>query len=197
MILIIDNYDSFTYNLYQMVGAIDPDIRVVRNDALRVSDVASMNPSHVILSPGPGYPAEAGICIDVVKELGQRFPILGVCLGHQGICEAYGATITHAPQLMHGKTSLIRVVAPNQLFEGLPTEIPVGRYHSLVADPATIPEELIVSAVSDLGEIQGIHHRDFDIYGVQFHPESILTPYGAKMLENFIALPPRGVDCGR
>jgi anthranilate synthase component 2 len=197
MILIIDNYDSFTYNLYQMVGAIDPDVRVVRNDALRVSDVASMNPSHVILSPGPGYPAEAGICIDVVKELGQRFPILGVCLGHQGICEAYGATITHAPQLMHGKTSLIRVVAPNQLFEGLPTEIPVGRYHSLVADPATIPEELIVSAVSDHGEIQAIHHRDFDVYGVQFHPESILTPHGARMLENFIALPPWGVDCGR
>ncbi|MDR0489612.1 MAG: aminodeoxychorismate/anthranilate synthase component II [Propionibacteriaceae bacterium] len=186
MILIIDNYDSFTHNLYQMVGAINPDIQVVRNDALTVSQVAEMAPSHVILSPGPGYPRDAGICIDVVKELAGRFPILGVCLGHQGICEAYGATITHAQSLMHGKSSLISILGDSPLFAGLDSEVQVGRYHSLAADPSTIPDVLQVTAISDDGEIQAVEHHHLPVFGVQFHPESVLTPQGSIMLTNFV-----------
>lgn len=186
MIVIIDNYDSFTYNLYQMIGELNPAIEVFRNDALSVSDLVRINPSHIIISPGPGYPRDAGISIQVVKELAGTVPILGVCLGHQGICEAYGAQIRHAKALMHGKASMIEVVCDDPLFAGLPTQIRVGRYHSLAADPATLPEVLQVTAIADDGEIQAVRHRSHPVFGVQFHPESVLTPQGRVILSNFL-----------
>jgi len=185
MIVIIDNYDSFTYNLYQMIGEIDADVRVIRNDAICVADLAGLHPSHIVLSPGPGYPCDAGISIDVVRELGGIVPILGVCLGHQAICEAYGGTIIHAKTLMHGKQSPITVVADDPLFTGLPTTFPVARYHSLAADPVTLPETLVVTALADDGEIQAVRHVSLPVFGVQFHPESVLTPLGTRILANF------------
>lgn len=186
MILLIDNYDSFSYNLYQMVGEIDPDIRVVRNDAMTVEEIRTLAPSHIILSPGPGRPEDAGIIIDAVRQLGKDIPILGVCLGHQAICAAFGATITYARQLMHGKQSVTSFSADCRLFRNCPEKAPVARYHSLAADPATMPEELAVTATTDDGEIMAVAHRTYPIYGVQFHPESIMTPDGRTMLENFI-----------
>ena len=181
MILLIDNYDSFSYNLYQLIGAIDPDIRVIRNDELTVDEIRALNPDRIILSPGPGRPEDAGVIIDVVKQLGKDFPILGVCLGHQAICAAFGATITYAKELMHGKQSVVRFDGRCRLFDGK-----VARYHSLAADPATIPEELMVTALTEDGEVMAVQHREYKIYGVQFHPESIMTPDGKKMLMNFI-----------
>jgi len=188
MILIIDNYDSFTYNLYQMIGAIDEDVRVVRNDVVSVDQVAEMQPSHLILSPGPGYPSEAGICLEVVTRLAGAMPILGVCLGHQAICQAFGASIVHAKSLMHGKSSMITLRAEDPLFAGLPRTFAVGRYHSLAADAASLPDVLAVSAVADDGEIQAVHHRQLPVFGVQFHPESVLTPQGSAMLANFLRI---------
>jgi len=186
MIAIIDNYDSFTYNLYQVIGQIDPDVQVFRNDALSVDELAGLHPDHIVLSPGPGYPRDAGICIEVVRRLAGVVPILGVCLGHQAICEAHGATIGHAGRVMHGKASDVQVVADTVLFAGLPAVFPVGRYHSLSADPATIPPELVVTAVTADGEIQAVQHRELPVFGVQFHPESVLTPLGARILSNFL-----------
>jgi len=186
VIAIIDNYDSFTYNLYQVIGQIDPAVEVFRNDALSVPELARLQPSHIVLSPGPGYPVDAGICIDVIRQLGDTVPILGVCLGHQAICEAYGASIVHAKSVMHGKSSLI-TVSDDPLFAGLPTRIRVGRYHSLAADPATIPAAMKVLAVADDGEIQAIRHREHLVFGVQFHPESILTPHGETFFTNFLS----------
>ena len=186
MILLIDNYDSFSYNLYQMVGEIESDIRVVRNDAMTVEEIRTLAPSHIILSPGPGRPEDAGIIIDAVRQLGKDIPILGVCLGHQAICAAFGATITYARQLMHGKQSEVSFSADCRLFRNCPQKAPVARYHSLAADPATMPEELAVTATTDDGEIMAVAHRTYPIYGVQFHPESIMTPDGRTMLENFI-----------
>jgi len=188
MIVIIDNYDSFTYNLYQMIGEIDADVRVVRNDAISVAGLAASHPSHIVVSPGPGYPRDAGISIDVVRELGGIVPILGVCLGHQAICEAYGGRIVHAKTLMHGKQSPITVARPDPLFAGLPTTFPVARYHSLAADPGTLPDTLIVTALSDDGEIQAVRHATLPVFGVQFHPESVLTPLGSQILANFVRL---------
>lgn len=188
MILLIDNYDSFSYNLVQMAGSIQPDIRVVRNDAATVEEVFAMRPSHIILSPGPGYPKDAGICEELVKKAEGRIPILGVCLGHQGICEAFGAKITHARHLMHGKQSRIRIHNENPIFKGLETEEAVARYHSLVADPETMPECLEVIGEDIHGEIMAVAHRKYPVYGLQFHPESILTPNGRKMMENFLEL---------
>lgn len=186
MILLIDNYDSFSYNLYQFVGANQPDVRVVRNDELTVEQVKELAPSHIILSPGPGYPADAGICIRAAKELGQYIPLLGVCLGHQAICEAYGATIAHAKQLMHGKQSVITLEEDCPLFTGLPRQIKAARYHSLAAVPSTMPDCLKVTALTNDGEIMAVMHRDFPIYGVQFHPESILTENGMQIIQNFL-----------
>ena len=186
MILLIDNYDSFSYNLYQFIGEIDDDIKVIRNDELTVAEIDALKPSCIILSPGPGRPSDAGVIIDVVKELGAKYPILGVCLGHQAICEAFGATVTYASRLMHGKQSDVTFDKGSKLFEGCPAKAPVARYHSLAADPTTIPDELRITAVTDLKEIMAVEHIKYPIYGVQFHPESIMTPNGKTMLRNFI-----------
>ncbi len=186
MILLIDNYDSFSYNLYQYVGEINPDIRVIRNDEMTVEQIRELKPSHIILSPGPGRPEDAGIIIEAARELGPDIPILGVCLGHQAICAAFGATVTYAKQLMHGKQSVAKLDTECPLFRGCPEKTPVARYHSLAADPDTIPEELTVTAVTEDGEVMAVKHRDYPIYGVQFHPESILTPNGKQILRNFL-----------
>lgn len=188
MILLIDNYDSFSYNLYQLIGSINPDIRVVRNDALTVDEIKALSPGAIVLSPGPGKPIDAGVCIDVVKEMGDMLPILGVCLGHQSICEAFGATISYAKHLMHGKQSLTDLDTSCKLFSGCPSKAPVARYHSLAAIEDTMPECLTVTARTDDGEIMAVKHREYELYGVQFHPESILTPDGRTMINNFIQL---------
>ena len=186
MILLIDNYDSFSYNLYQLVGEIDPDIRVVRNDELTVEQIGAMKPARIILSPGPGRPEQAGVIIETVQKLGPEVPVLGVCLGHQAICAAYGATVTYASQLMHGKQSLARLDRECPLFYGCPETVPVARYHSLAANPATLPDCLKLTAVTENGEVMAVQHREYPVYGLQFHPESIMTPDGKTMLENFI-----------
>ena len=186
MILLIDNYDSFSYNLYQMIGELDQDIRVIRNDELTVGEIAALSPSHIILSPGPGRPEDAGVCETVVKELGSKIPILGVCLGHQAICEAYGATVTYAARLMHGKQSRVEIMAESCLFRGLGTQISVARYHSLAAKKETIPAALRITAIADDGEVMAVEHREYPVYGLQFHPESILTPQGREILKNFL-----------
>ena len=186
MILLIDNYDSFSYNLYQLIGSIKPDIRVIRNDELTVKEIDELKPDAIILSPGPGRPADAGVCIDVVKELGSRIPILGVCLGHQSICEAYGATVSYAKELMHGKQSDAILTEDCALFEGCPNPVPVARYHSRAAVKDTIPDCLSVIAETADGEIMAVKHKNFPVYGMQFHPESVLTPDGPTMLKNFL-----------
>ena len=186
MIAIIDNYDSFTYNLYQTIGEIQSDIRVIRNDAISVPELANLGPTHIIISPGPGHPRDAGISMEVVKQLGGRVPILGVCLGHQAICEAFGATVGHAKTPMHGKQSVISVIPEDPLFASMPIRFPVGRYHSLAVERDTLPYVLMVTAVSDDGEVQAVHHANLPIFGVQFHPESILTPLGKQILSNFL-----------
>ena len=188
MILLIDNYDSFSYNLYQFIGELDPDIKVVRNDAYTVEEIRNMAPSHIILSPGPGYPKDAGICIDTVKKLGGQIPILGVCLGHQAICEAYGATVDHAAHLMHGKTSNTEVDTSSPLFASLSKSQKVGRYHSLSVIRDTLPPNLSVTAVSEDGEIMAVEDPEKKVYGLQFHPESILTEHGKEMLRAFLEL---------
>jgi anthranilate synthase component 2 len=190
VIAIIDNYDSFTYNLYQMIGALAEDVRVWRNDAISVADLAAAGPSHIVLSPGPGYPAQAGICLEVVRALAGRVPILGVCLGHQAICQAWGAPIVAARAICHGKQSPISIVADDPVLAGLPSPFLAGRYHSLAADPAGLPADLVVTALADDQEIQAVRHRHLPLHGVQFHPESILTPLGGRILANFVALPP-------
>ena len=186
MILLIDNYDSFSYNLYQLVGEINPDIKVIRNDEMTVEEIRQLNPDRIIISPGPGRPENAGVIIDVIKKLGKDLKILGVCLGHQAQCSAYGATITYAKELMHGKQSDVTFDKSSPLFKNCPDKAPVARYHSLAADPATMPDSLKVTAVTDDGEIMAVQHKDYDVYGVQFHPESIMTPDGKQMLRNFI-----------
>jgi anthranilate synthase component 2 len=186
MVLIIDNYDSFTYNLYQITGTFHPDIRVIRNDELGVGEIEALKPSHIILSPGPGRPKDAGICEETVLHFAGVLPILGICLGHQAICEAFGARITYAKTLMHGKRSMLHIANGNPVFRGLPPLLEAGRYHSLAAARDTLPDELLVIAETDDGEAMGVKHRDFDVYGLQFHPESILTPGGERILENFI-----------
>lgn len=186
MLLLIDNYDSFSYNLYQLIGSVEPDIKVIRNDAMTIKEIDELNPEAIIISPGPGRPEDAGVCIDVVKELGTKYVILGVCLGHQSICAAYGATVTYAKQLMHGKQSMTKVDNTDGLFKGLDEMVPVARYHSLAADPDTMPDCLKITALTDDGEVMAVKHKEYDVYGVQFHPESIMTPDGKKMLKNFV-----------
>ena len=191
MILIIDNYDSFSYNLYQMVGSIDPDIKVIRNDAMTADEVLALKPKAIILSPGPGRPADAGICEEIAVKAAGIVPVLGVCLGHQAITEAYGGVVGYAKQLMHGKQSKAEIDLSCELFEGLFVEIDVARYHSLAAEESSLPDVLKVISRTKDGEIMAIKHRDYDIYGLQFHPESILTPEGKKILKNFIKIAER------
>ncbi len=186
MVLLIDNYDSFSYNLYQMIGSIEPNIQVIRNDEMTVEQIRELHPTQIILSPGPGRPSDAGICIDVVKELGGEFPILGVCLGHQSICEAYGGVVGYAKELMHGKQSDTKLDTNCPIFAGCPEKTPVGRYHSLAAEEDTLPDELKVVARTSAGEIMAVCDEKKAIFGLQFHPESILTPEGERMLRNFL-----------
>lgn len=188
MILMIDNYDSFTYNLVQLIGGVNPDIKVIRNDAMTVAEIARLNPSHIILSPGPGYPKAAGVCEDVIRKLGGRFPILGVCLGHQAICEVFGADITRAKKLMHGKKSTIRIDNSNPIFMGLPPDITAARYHSLIAKRDTVPQALDVIAQDETGEVMAVSHREYAVYGLQFHPESVLTPQGETIIRNYLKI---------
>ena len=186
MILLIDNYDSFSYNLYQLAGEINPNIKVIRNDEMTVEEIDRLNPSRIIISPGPGRPENAGIIINVIKELGGKIPILGVCLGFQAICAAFGGKIIHAKKLMHGKQSLITVFDDNNLFKNCPKKLKVARYHSLAADKDTLPECLKVTATADDGEIMAVQHENLPVCGVQFHPESVMTPDGKTMMKNFL-----------
>lgn len=186
MILLIDNYDSFSYNLYQLIGSVDPDIKVIRNDEMTVEEIEALAPEYIILSPGPKRPKDAGVCIEVAKRLGKTSKILGVCLGHQSICEAFGATVSYAKELMHGKQSVAAIDNTDEIFKNLPEEITVARYHSLAALPETLPDCLKVIAKTADGEIMAVRHRELPIWGVQFHPESIMTPQGKTILENFL-----------
>ena len=186
MILLIDNYDSFSYNVYQLTASVDPDVRVIRNDEMTVEEIEALKPDRIILSPGPGKPADAGICEEVIRRFKGRIPILGICLGHQAICEVFGATVTYAKKLMHGKRSRIRLDTDSVLFQGMEREITVARYHSLAAAPDTMPETLKVTALTEDGEIMAVEHAEYPVYGVQFHPESVLTPDGAAIMENFV-----------
>jgi len=194
MILVIDNYDSFSYNLVQLAGGINPDIRVIRNDAMSVDQIVQLKPSHIILSPGPGYPKDAGVCEEVIACLTGKVPILGVCLGHQAICEVFGARINHARQLMHGKRSDIFIDKERPIFRGLAQMIVAARYHSLIAQRNTIPAELEIIAADESGEVMAVKHREHDLYGLQFHPESILTPDGEIIMCNFLSLGGGGND---
>ncbi|MCM1303109.1 MAG: bifunctional anthranilate synthase component II/anthranilate phosphoribosyltransferase [Lachnospiraceae bacterium] len=186
MILLIDNYDSFSYNVYQLTASVEPDVKVIRNDEMTVEEIGELAPSHIILSPGPGRPSEAGICEEVIRTFQGQIPILGICLGHQAICEVFGATVTYARELMHGKQSTVMLDRSSALFRGMDREMVVARYHSLAADPETMPEELSVTAMTPDGEIMAVEHREHPIYGVQFHPESVLTPKGRRIMENFL-----------
>ena len=186
MILLIDNYDSFVYNLYQFIAVEDPDVRLVRNDRITPEEVLDMKPDAIVISPGPGKPSDAGVCIELIRQLKGRIPILGVCLGHQAIGEAFGATVTHASRLMHGKTSLLTDVADDIIFKGIKKPVQVARYHSLSVQESTLPEELEVTARSDDGELMAMRHREYPIYGLQFHPESVITPDGSAMIRNFL-----------
>ena len=186
MILLIDNYDSFSYNLYQLIGQVNDDIEVYRNDKITPDEIEDLNPEAIILSPGPGRPEDAGICVDTVKKFHDKIPILGVCLGHQAICVAFGGKISYASKLMHGKSSIAKL-NKDPIFKGLNDEITVGRYHSLSLVETTLPKDLrIISKTTDGGEIMVVKHEKYDIYGLQFHPESILTPDGITIIENFI-----------
>ena len=186
MILLIDNYDSFSYNLYQLVGSLDPDIRVVRNDQVTVQDIRRMAPSHLILSPGPGRPGDAGVCEAAVRALSEELPILGVCLGHQAICEAFGGVVTYAKTLLHGKPARVRLDRDCPLFRGLPETIQAARYHSLAAAEDTLPDCLAVTARAGDGEVMAVQVRGRPVYGLQFYPESILTPEGRQIMKNFL-----------
>lgn len=193
MVVLIDNYDSFSYNLYQLTGSVTPDIKVIRNDEMTPEELDALHPDSIILSPGPGRPEDSGICRDVVGYFQGKIPILGVCLGHQVICQFYGADVSYAKELMHGKQSTA-VYHKNtdcrykSLFTGLGAEGRVGRYHSLSAVKDTLPDILVSTAYTEDGEIMAVQHKKYPIYGLQFHPESILTPDGPKMLENFLRL---------
>ncbi|MDE7310642.1 MAG: aminodeoxychorismate/anthranilate synthase component II [Eubacterium sp.] len=186
MILLIDNYDSFSYNLYQLVGSMNADIKVVRNDAVTVEEIRDMKPEALILSPGPGKPADAGICIEAVQRFAGRIPILGVCLGHQAICEAYGGVVSYAKELMHGKASTLRLDTDSRIFRGMNAEITAARYHSLAAVRECLPECLRITAQTAQGEIMAVEHCKDPVFGLQFHPESILTPDGNQMIRNLL-----------
>ena len=186
MILLIDNYDSFVYNLYQMMGEINPDIKVIRNDELTLDEIEKLNPLKIVISPGPKRPIDAGVSIDVIKHFAPKVPILGVCLGHQAIGEAFSGVVGYAKKIMHGKSSIIKIYNECKIFKGLPPEIEVARYHSLAIESKSLPKCLNVIAWTFDNEIMAVKHKNYETYGVQFHPESILTPLGSKILENFL-----------
>ncbi|MCI7551765.1 MAG: aminodeoxychorismate/anthranilate synthase component II [Actinomycetaceae bacterium] len=198
MILLIDNYDSFSYNLYQLLGSLATDVRVVRNDELSVAHIAQLHPNAIVISPGPGRPQDAGVCEDLITacvteprnggdaSCVSEIPILGVCLGHQAICEALGGEVTYAKEVMHGKSSLVTACSDSTLFAGIASPFEVARYHSLAARHSSLPDVLRVTASTDDGEVMAVEHRDLPIFGVQFHPESILTPLGPRMVKNFL-----------
>lgn len=188
MIILIDNYDSFSYNLYQLAGSLYPDIRVVRNDAYTAEELESMNPEAILISPGPGRPEDAGVSIDAIRHFAGKVPILGVCLGHQAICKCFGATVSYAKELVHGKAYDVTLDTESPLFHDMSKTIRAARYHSLAAVESTMPECLRITARTKDGEIMAVEHRDYPIYGLQFHPESIMTPEGHKILENFFAI---------
>jgi anthranilate synthase component 2 len=181
----IDNYDSFTYNLVQYLGELGEDVRVYRNDQITVEEIVQLQPGHIVISPGPCTPNEAGVSVDAVKRFGGKIPLLGVCLGHQGIGQAYGGRIVHAKRIMHGKTSMIHHTGEG-VFAGLPNPFEATRYHSLVIERESLPACLELTAWTDDGEIMGVRHKDFTVEGVQFHPESILTEHGHQLLGNFL-----------
>lgn len=188
MILLIDNYDSFAYNVYQLIGSVRPDIKVIRNDECTVEQIEEMDPEAIIISPGPGKPADAGICIEAIKAFAGKVPILGICLGHQAICEAFGATVSYAKELMHGKKKDVIRMNNGVMFRGMADRFPVARYHSLAAIEETMPEELKITARCEDGEIMAVEHVKYPIFGLQFHPESVMTPNGNLMIENFVTV---------
>ncbi len=185
MILLIDNYDSFTYNLYQYLGELHKEIQVVRHDEISIQQIKSLSPQCIVLSPGPKTPTEAGICMEVVQQLSGMIPILGICLGHQCIAASFGATVTYAKKLYHGKTSMVTHTGTG-IFKNLPNPMEVARYHSLAVLPHTLPEELIVTAQTEDGEVMAITHKTYPLVGLQFHPESIYTPEGKQLIKNFL-----------
>lgn len=186
MILLIDNYDSFSYNLYQLVAALYEDVRVIRNDALTVEEIKQQKPKGIILSPGPGRPENAGVCIEVIQKLYHEIPILGVCLGHQAIWEAFGGRVSYAKRLMHGKTSRITLDTKSRLFYAMEKQIEVARYHSLAAVEETLPDALRITAQAEDGEIMAVEHKTKRVYGLQFHPESVMTPQGSTLIKHFL-----------
>jgi len=185
MILLIDNYDSFTYNLYQYIGIFNDDIKVVRNDKITIKEIEALNPEKIVISPGPKSPKDAGICIEVIKDFADKKPILGICLGHQCIGEAFGATVSYAKKIFHGKQSVIQHDG-SSIFAGINSPIKVARYHSLAIIEETIPEWLTVIAKTEDGEIMAVKHKQYPIVGLQFHPESIFTEHGKRIIENFV-----------
>jgi len=189
MILMIDNYDSFTYNIVQYCLELGADLKVIRNDELSVEQIKELNPQKIILSPGPATPDDAGVCLDVIKEFADTTPILGICLGHQSIAQVFGAEVIKAPNMMHGKTSRVKILCEDKLFEGLPQELTQTRYHSLTVNKENLPSSIVVTSKSlDDDEIMSLKVKDKDIYGVQFHPESVMSEYGHEMLDNFLKL---------
>ena len=188
MVLLIDNYDSFSYNLYQLIGSINTNVKVARNDEISVDEIKRLMPDFLVISPGPGKPSDAGICVEAVKRLGSGIPILGICLGHQAIYEAFGGTVSYAGKLMHGKSSIVTVDVKNPLFKGLPQTIQAARYHSLAGIKSTLPDTLTITAWTQDDEIMAVCHKKYPVYGLQFHPESILTPKGKTIIENFLRI---------
>ncbi|MBE6022191.1 MAG: aminodeoxychorismate/anthranilate synthase component II [Cellulosilyticum sp.] len=186
MILIIDNYDSFTYNLYQYIGHFNPDVKVFRNDEITIQEIERLNPSHLIISPGPKYPKDAGISIEAIRHFTGKIPILGVCLGHQSIGEAFGGKVVRAHHILHGKTSEITLNPECLIFKDLPKRVVAGRYHSLIVEKETLPETLVITGEDEAGEIMAFKHKTEPTFGVQFHPESILTIEGKRMIKNFL-----------
>ena len=188
MILIIDNQGSSTYNLYQTAGTFDPNVKVLSNKNANIKEIKRMGPSHIIISPGPGRPEDALKSKEVIREFAGKIPILGICLGHQAVCVEYGAKITYSKEAVHGKKSMVHIANGNPIFRNLPPLLEAGRYHSLSVDRSSLPDELLVIAETGDGEVMGIKHRDYDIFGLQFQPESILTKNGEKIIENFLRI---------
>ena len=189
MILVIDNYDSFTYNIVQELGELGADLCVHRNDKISVDEIRALKPKRIVISPGPGYPRDAGVSLDVIRQLGHKIPLLGICLGHQAIGEAYGGTVSHAPELMHGKTSMI-YHERDTIFSDIPDPFEATRYHSLIVEEASLPDCLMITARAAGGEIMGLRHKQHPVIGMQFHPESILTRHGMHILDNFLKYDP-------